>query len=48
MTVYVYAVRAPIRIAIMMALVPVGGAIAQTPQRQSLALNTQLVQVALS
>jgi len=41
-------VRAPIRIAIMMALVPVGGAIAQTPQPPvTLRVNTQLVQVSV-
>ena len=41
-------VRAPVRIAIMMALVPLGGAIAQTPQPPvTLRVNTQLVQVSV-
>src|ERR1035441_6372924 len=41
-------VRAPVRIAIMMALVPVGGTIAQTPQPPvTLRVNTQLVQVSI-
>ena len=40
--------RSPIRIAIMMALVPVGGTIAQTPQPPvTLRVNTQLVQVSV-
>jgi VWFA-related protein len=41
-------VRAPARIAIMMALVPIRGAIAQTPQPPvTLRVNTQLVQVSV-